>query len=236
MSYCVNCGVKLDPSLKRCPLCNTPVINPNLMNPQEPVPPYPYPRKKGQVDPVKRTDLAILISVVLAGTAIACGLLNLLVFRSNHWSFYVIGACILLWIFCTPMLIYSRLSVYLTILFDGAAVALYAGIVAYEFPGSPWFTQVALPIIGALTVLVLLFALIYRKVSRSILSMAVVIVLEIAAFTVLVELLTRHFAHAPLELSWSDVVLTCCAVIAAALGTILTRARLREEVRRRMHI
>lgn len=38
-----------------------------------------------------------------------------------------IGACIMLWIFCTPMLIYSRLSVYLTILFDGAAVALYAG-------------------------------------------------------------------------------------------------------------
>lgn len=236
MSYCVNCGVKLDPSLKRCPLCNTPVLNPNLMDTKEPLPPYPYPRKKGQVDPVKRTDLAILISVILAGTATACGLLNLLVFRSNHWSFYVIGACILLWIFCTPMLIYSRLSVYLTILFDGAAVALYAGIVAYEFPGSPWFTQVALPIIGALTVLVLLFALIYRKVSRSILSMAVVIVLEIAAFTVLVELLTRHFAHAPLELSWSAVVLTCCAVIAAALGTILTRARLREEVRRRMHI
>ena len=27
MSYCVNCGVKLDPSLERCPLCNTPVIN-----------------------------------------------------------------------------------------------------------------------------------------------------------------------------------------------------------------
>ena len=236
MSYCVNCGVKLDPSLKRCPLCNTPVINPNLMTPQEPVPPYPYPRKKGQVDPVKRTDLAILISVVLAGTAIACGLLNLLVFRSNHWSFYVIGACILLWIFCTPMLIYSRLSVYLTILFDGTAVALYAGLVAYEFPGSPWFSQIALPIIAALTFLVLLFALIYRKVSRSILSMAVVIVLEIAAFTVLVELLTRHFAHAPLKLSWSAVILTCCAVIAAALGTILTRARLREEVRRRMHI
>ena len=50
------------------------------------------------------------------------------------------------------------------------------------------------------------------------------------------QVLYEANAHAPLELSWSAVVLTCCAVIAAALGTILTRARLREEVRRRMHI
>ena len=28
MSYCVNCGVELDHTLKSCPLCETPVINP----------------------------------------------------------------------------------------------------------------------------------------------------------------------------------------------------------------
>ena len=28
MSYCVHCGVELDPSLKKCPLCNTPVLDP----------------------------------------------------------------------------------------------------------------------------------------------------------------------------------------------------------------
>ena len=30
MSYCVNCGVKLAKSLKKCPLCNTVVYNPNI--------------------------------------------------------------------------------------------------------------------------------------------------------------------------------------------------------------
>ena len=29
MSYCVNCGVELEKSIRKCPLCNTPVINPN---------------------------------------------------------------------------------------------------------------------------------------------------------------------------------------------------------------
>ena len=28
MSYCVNCGVELAPSEKRCPLCGVEVVNP----------------------------------------------------------------------------------------------------------------------------------------------------------------------------------------------------------------
>ena len=29
MSYCVNCGVELDASAKKCVLCNTPVYHPS---------------------------------------------------------------------------------------------------------------------------------------------------------------------------------------------------------------
>ena len=29
MSYCVNCGVELDATASFCPLCHTPVVNPN---------------------------------------------------------------------------------------------------------------------------------------------------------------------------------------------------------------
>ncbi len=28
MAYCVNCGVKLEETLTKCPLCNTPVYHP----------------------------------------------------------------------------------------------------------------------------------------------------------------------------------------------------------------
>ena len=63
MSYCVNCGVELDPSLKKCPLCNTPVINPNELEGLTYEPPFPT--VKGQVEPVKRKDLFLFTIVVL---------------------------------------------------------------------------------------------------------------------------------------------------------------------------
>ena len=92
MSYCVNCGVELDSSLNECPLCNTPVINPNNVDTK--VSEASYPESKGQVEVVKRKDLGILLSVVLSATSITCLLLNLLVFKNSLWSFMVIGICI----------------------------------------------------------------------------------------------------------------------------------------------
>ena len=50
MSYCVNCGVQLDKTAKRCPLCNTPVINPSEAI--DTVSKTPYPQKRGQVEQV----------------------------------------------------------------------------------------------------------------------------------------------------------------------------------------
>ena len=41
MSYCVNCGVELTESANSCPLCDTPVINPNILNAKRPDPPFP---------------------------------------------------------------------------------------------------------------------------------------------------------------------------------------------------
>ena len=63
MSYCVNCGVELEASLRECPLCHTPVVNPKEAG--KTVPPSPYPTDRGQVEEVKRKDLGILLSVVL---------------------------------------------------------------------------------------------------------------------------------------------------------------------------
>ena len=47
MSYCGNCGVELDPTARACPLCHTPVVNPN--QPVDTVSPKPFPPEPGEV-------------------------------------------------------------------------------------------------------------------------------------------------------------------------------------------
>ena len=62
MSYCVNCGVELDATLKDCPLCNTPVINPREL--KEAQKRTPFPVEKVPVEMVKRKDMGLLVSIV----------------------------------------------------------------------------------------------------------------------------------------------------------------------------
>ena len=123
MSYCVNCGVELEQSLKQCPLCNTPVINPREMS-REKIEEAsqkisPFPEEKGQVEVVKRKDMAILLTTVMLATSVVCGLLNLLVYSARPWSLAIIGACILLWVILIPVAIYTRQLVYKSVLLDG---------------------------------------------------------------------------------------------------------------------
>ena len=130
MSYCVNCGVELDASARECPLCNTPVINPKELEKMA-MAQRPFPTEQGQVETVKRKDLGILVSMVVLATAVTCGILNALTFQESLWSLAVIGACIILWVIMIPAVIYTKQPVYVSLLYDGGAVALYLFMLSY---------------------------------------------------------------------------------------------------------
>lgn len=234
MSYCVNCGVKLDDSLKKCPLCNTPVINPNeLKTIGESV--TPYPKEKGVVESAKRKDFAILIFTVLASTSFSCFLLNLLVFTGPPWSLFIIGACILLFVLLLPFIIHIRIPGNLCVLFDGIATAFYLYLISYNTTNKEWFIGLALPIVILITVLTEVFIFFYHLFPVSILTSALYFFADIAIFCVGLELLIDFYLGLPLMIGWSAIVLTICTVISVALLTIIASSHLREIVRKRLH-
>lgn len=236
MAYCVNCGVELDKSLERCPLCNTPVIHPNELYAQANVRPIPpFPKENGQVEVVKRKDLAILLSVSLTAASAVCGLLNLLVFRGSLWSLYVIGACVVIWVLAVPVVIYTKLPIYFCLISDGLSIGLYQYLISFNTPSHHWFYALALPITALVTVTALLSALFIRKVSGSFLMIGIYFFSDIAILCAGIELLVEHFVDDPFRLTWSAIVLAICTVIVIALSTIISRARLRSAVRRRLH-
>ncbi len=233
MSYCVHCGVELEPSLKKCPLCNTPVIDPNNI-------PYyetssPYPDRKGKVEPARRKDAAIFVSVLLLTISITCGLLNQLVFSRNLWSLLVIGFCLVVWVICIPFIFYRKLSPYLAVLLDGMAISFYLYLISRLTGSADWLYYLGLPITALFTFLFELFMLFTLKVNRSFFSVTLYIFSLISLSCIGIELLCRNFLEDPMRLTWSAIVLTVCVVFIIAIVTILLLPRVREEARRRLH-
>ena len=213
MSYCVNCGVELDASAKKCLLCDTPVYNPKAPEPEKQ--PSPFPKEKGQVEVVKRKDLGVLLTVIVLATAVTCGLLNAFVFRSSLWSLAVIGVVLVLWVIMIPVVIYTRQPIYLSILLDGVAVIVYLYLLTYLTGHNSWFYGLGLPIVLLVT--------------------AVVEAVTFAVLCVGLELLIDRFLRQEIALGWSAIVLTICVIVDITIATLLSRRRLRNAVRRRLH-
>lgn len=234
MSYCVNCGVELDPSARECPLCNTPVINPRdlekLMDGAA-----PFPEEKGQVEVVKRKDLGILMSMVLLATAVTCGILNASVFRGSLWSLAVIGVCAILWVMLIPAVIYVKQPVYVSLLYDGAAVSLYLFMLTWLTESREWFWGLGLPIVALVTALAEVFAVCVRRLPRSFLTVSLYLFTAAGLLCMGLEMLIDRYVSDKIALSWSAVVLTVCAILDIAVITMLSSRRMRGAVRKRMH-
>ena len=239
MSYCVNCGVELEQTLKRCPLCNTPVYNPKEIqkvmegNMQKAIPPFP--QEKGQVEMVKRKDMAILLTTVVLSASFVCGLLNILVFEKLPWSLAIIGACVLLWVMLIPVAINTRQSDYTSILLDGIAVALYLYLMTFISGSYRWFFKLGLPIVLLITVVTELFVLCVKVLPRSFLTVALYAFSALAALCIGLETLIDRYLRKDVRLEWSAIILTVCILIDITIITILSRRRLRNEVRKRLH-
>lgn len=159
MSYCVNCGVELDATAKKCALCLTPVINPNIQS--EPAEQPPFSQESFEIPkPVKKRFLAMLATTIIAIPQIVCFLANAFVFKSGFWSLHVIGAGFLFWvIFIFPFLT-KKFHPYLMWCFDTVAVCIHTFFIfALIEINSAIYFEGTLPIIAVNSLLVLIFML-----------------------------------------------------------------------------
>lgn len=233
MSYCVNCGVELDASATKCPLCDTPVYHPEAPDPTKQ--PSPFPVEKGQVEVVKRKDLGVLLTVIVLATAVTCGMLNALVFRNNLWSLAVIGVFLVLWVIMIPVVIYTRQPIYLSVLLDGVAVIVYLYLLTYLTGHNHWFYGLGIPIVLLVTAVAEIETFCIRRLPMSFLTGALYLISGIAVLCVGLEMLIDRYLRMEIQLGWSAIVLTICVIVDVTIATLLSRRRLRNAVRRRLH-
>jgi hypothetical protein len=239
MSYCVQCGVELSADRSSCPLCETPVLNPNEQKVTSVKPDFP--QNKGVVESADRRDLGILLTTFVVATSLTCGLLNLWAFPSSPWSLVVIGLCIVLWVITIPLLFRKNQSIYFSLILDGLAVALYLYMISFMTKDQVWLKELGLPLVILILLVILGFTLAKRRSPKSFLWGAFCFFTTIAILCIGIEFLIDRYLTRDagllgrLSLGWSAIVLTVCVVLDVTVVTLLSRRRLRSEVRRRFH-
>jgi hypothetical protein len=140
-----------------------------------------------------------------------------------------------------PVLFITKQPIYASIGLDGLAACLYLYMISFMTPSRVWLYQLGLPIAVLVTIVAILFIIASRRYLNSFLGIAFCFFTAVAILCVGIEMLIdRAFSleegfWGHISLGWSAIVLTVCIILDITIITLLSRRRLRSEVRRRLH-
>ncbi len=232
MSYCVNCGVELADSEKRCPLCHVEVTNPKApwAEPAE----RPYSRHVDTL--MKRIDrryFATLTGLLLTIPCIITMFLDIISGGGLTWSAYVIGAVALIYIFVLLPFFFKRRHPVIFLSADCAATLLYLLFIE-TVNGGDWFLGLGLPITVAASICVIVPALLFTKKTLSIIVKAGAILFAVGVFVVCAEVFISLNAFGEVRFAWSLFALIPCAVLGVVAMVLEHRQNFKERVRKRL--
>ncbi len=236
MSYCVNCGVELEKSELRCPLCGVEVINPaDPFDESKADRPYPkhVERLNAQVD---RRYIATFLSLLLLIPVFVCIFANMVTTGGISWSLYVLGGALVLFAWLMLPLLMSRRNVYVCVLIDGLAVALF--LLGVELiTERTWFPTLGLPLTVAGTLYALLIAWLSRRKNKLDLFVKAAIALAATGLlAVVVDMTINLFMGRGLLPRWSAYVLFPCLVLSVIVLLLNKRAKFKSELKRRFYV
>ena len=183
--YCINCGVKLSDTEKRCPLCQTVVYHPDF--PHRDVEPL-YPKEMGPA-PQLNTWVAHCIVVVAYLLAMSvCLVCDLQMSPGLTWSGYVIGGLLVSYVVLILPLWFAKPNPVIFVPCDFVAAGLYLLYISLATNGG-WFLSFAFPVTGFAGALVTAIVVLRRYVRRGRLYVFGGAVLTLAAFMPVLELL-----------------------------------------------
>ena len=235
MSYCVNCGVELQKSEPRCPLCGTEVLNPNELHEEKPI--RPYPAHVEHLD--KKVDqryIASFISLLLLIPLFTTMLANVFVSKQLSWSYIVLGGELVLFtVFLLPMI--ARMPKVLYMVIDAAAVGVLLLLIRVLTKSSwDWFLLLGLPITALSALMCWFFSTMADPKCRIPVLIRFSFGLTcVGLLVVAIEFFIGLYLQQIAWPTWSLYVLFPCLVLSSSLLILNRRARVKEEIRKRFY-
>ena len=196
--YCVKCGVRLQDGVKTCPLCNTPVWNPDGdAAPAARTYPDTLPRRYRESALPGVVALSVFCAVAIAVVVIVC----LRLYGSLEWGGYAVGGVLLGYILAVLPKWFRKPLWAALIPVDHAAAALYTLYICLH-TGGRWFMSFAFPVIGMSCALSTALYCLLRYVRGGRLFIFGGFMILLGGFTVLVEFFEHISFRTPMFL-WS---------------------------------
>ena len=228
--YCINCGVKLAASEKKCPLCGTVPYHPDL--PRESGEPlYPVDQYPAEVVKPKVVQGAMLFFFLLP--MVITLLVDLQVDGQVTWSGYVIGALILCYLFFLLPAWFRKPNPVIFVPCDFAAVILYLLYIDLTLEGN-WFLSFAFPVAGGIGLIVTAVVTLLRYIRRGRLYILGGAVMALGACMLLIEFLLvvtfEHYSY----VGWSLYPLAALFLLGGLMIYLAINRSARETVERKV--
>ena len=197
MSYCVNCGVKLKNSEKKCPLCNTKVINPNkIINDYAPV----YSNKIDNFKRINYKYLSKIVILILMITSFLILLLDYISYRTITWSLYVVASILYLG---THLSFAVIKNIYISLIIHLISTELFMLFIAYMTNGMHWCLYLVLPFIFIVWIYIMLVTYLIKKKKGEFLKKLSLGLLFSALTVIAVEACIDLFKYNFINYNWS---------------------------------
>lgn len=238
MSYCVNCGVELRESEKKCPLCNTVVINPSQLYDEKSEPAYPK-RTEALISSESRKATFWLVTAILLGPAVICLVVDYAIQGGISWSFYASGGIGTLWVIMVVPFAMKNHTVVKSLVLDIAAVLIFLYYVekfSIVDGVRPWFLALSVPVVlvTAAGVLCAYFLVQYTRLCK--LTLAAAFIVLCSALLAGVEVVTDIYLTSTVKLEWSLVAMAAAVCLAVVLLVINRKRNLKNSLKKRIHI
>ena len=196
--YCVKCGVELADSERKCPLCETPVYFPGLdMNPEKPYPEFEKPKESS-----RRRAIMFVITCFFVIAAATSALCDVSINMEILWADYVISGLLLAYVLLLLPAWFKHPSPAVFVPCDFAAILAFLLYVDLQTAGG-WFLPFALPITGALGLILTAVCTVTHYLHRGRLYIVGGGLIAVGLWTVLIELLITLTFGVHFSVHWS---------------------------------
>ena len=233
MSYCVHCGVELADYAKKCPLCETPVIDPNRAAAKS------EPAFVDMVETGKKVNkrfVVLILSVVLLIPFIVTTVLDITLSLGMTWSAYVLSAEAMVWLWFILPIQCPNTSPYLFCLIDGIAAALYVFLISVIENGKGWYLPLALPIVVAATIEIMIMTLIHRTKKLGKLTKAGLVIFALSFLPLVIDIAINSYSFGKIMVRWSWYASLPLFVLGLTITVLSKSVRFTEWLRKKMYI